>query len=129
MTVTAALVKLRAPELSTIDDADPRWPDYIAEAQRRVSAKAWGSKNDDGVRLLVAHMMTLSVRNAAGGAGSATARGPVTSEKVGPLARSYGDVVSGGQSASRVDPWLALTPYGLEFASLKSLIFANRMLP
>lgn len=118
MTVTPATLKAFAPELSTLDDTTVVQP-AIDRAERRTARDAWGVKADDGVTLLACHMLTLGVRIAATGA---QARGPLTSETVGPLSRSFASppvVLS--------DAWLASSSYGQEYAELRSLIFADRV--
>lgn len=115
MTVTASDVRAIATEFAAVLDAviDP----YIAMAERRTFREAWGVKADDGVIFLVAHFLKLSE------AQSALSAGPVTSETVGPLSRSYA-TVGGGTSSDNV---LSSTVWGREYIALRQLVFAARV--
>lgn len=118
MTVTPASIKVHAPELSAI--ADDTVQLAIDRALRRTNVTAWAGKADDGVTLLVCHMLTLGVRIAASGA---QARGALTSQTVGPLSRSFA-----APPVTMTDAWLASTQYGQEYAELRSTVFACREL-
>ncbi len=119
MSVTPESIKAFAPELSTLDDEDDVQP-AIDMAERRTNRKAWASKADDAVTYLVCHMLTLAARIAVSGA---QARGPLTSETVGPLSRSF--AVPGSVTLSSA--YLASTTYGQAYAELRSGVFSDRV--
>lgn len=92
---------------------------YIVYASLSVNVSVWRYKADFATILLTCHLLKMkSVADAIAGSGSS---GPVISEKVGDLSRTYGAFVSG---AAGKDPTsLGQTTYGQEFLRLqKSLI-------
>ena len=85
------------------------WAEF---ASHRVDEKAWGKCADEAIYYLTAHM--LASTGGIGGSGGANA-GPVTSESVGQLSRSYGQVNVGNGN----DELLATTRYGQQFIELR----------
>jgi len=112
----AEIITLRAPALATTYAA--RIPDLIVLATGQVGA-IFGAHQNTAIAYLVLHWLALEQR------GASAAAGPVTSEREGDLARSYG----GGGADLSGD--LAQTSWGLELKRLRdSTIFAarNRMM-
>lgn len=105
MALNEDLFKALAPEFATYD-ATAR--DLVAaEAERLVNTSVWGAKAPMGVVYMTAHMLKVAQLSAGNTAG------PVTSEKVGDLQRSYG-----GSTANQ-DHELGLTKYGQEFLRVR----------
>lgn len=119
--VTAADVKARCldPIIQAFDDAVITA--RIAEVENRTNRDAWGSKADSGVIFLVAHMLLLDKRALDGKAGQF--KGPLTSESVGPLSRSFASPLGRGNEQ---DAWLMQTQWGMQYLELRKLVFAMR---
>tara|TARA_R110002012_G_scaffold271932_2_gene457264 strand:- start:1639 stop:1974 length:336 start_codon:yes stop_codon:yes gene_type:complete len=96
MSVSYSDFKDRFPELASTDEAF--FSQAKASALLSVNSTTWGVKADEGVKLMTAHIVTLSGRKGAAGA--------IVSEKVGDLQRSY---------AKTGDGSLQSTSYGQEF--------------
>jgi hypothetical protein len=94
-----------APELATLEARAQEMILGIVDAQ--VDASTWGELADIGRVYLAAHLATISRRAGAGG--------PVTAEKLGPMAQSYG--FSGGTVRS-----FDSTGYGMEYERLTRLL-------
>lgn len=116
MSVTAASIKALFPEFAA--ESDPRVDLFIGFAQNSISALVWGTLTDQATSYLTAHLLA---RANAGGAGG----GPVTSEKVGDLARGYGQL--GGKTADSIGE-LGLSSYGIEYARLRRQIPVTPMI-
>lgn len=95
-------VKIIAPELAS--ESDARIELFIDLAKLSVNESVWGDKYELGVAVMTAHLMTMAN---SGGAGV----GPVTSEKVGDLSRSY--------AAGDANDTLMSTAYGKWFVQLR----------
>lgn len=80
---------------------------FIAMAQRRISPAVWGSRNDDGVMFLAAHL--LEMKNRKGTPGNPSM------EKVGDVQAEYV-----GFTNSRTA--LTSTSYGVEYLELRKLV-------
>lgn len=104
MSITWSDVEVIAPELSTL--AISAQTAILARVDRQISDSVWGVFANDGRVYLAAHYGTLVGRGAGG-------VGPVISESLGPMSRSYG--WSGMYGA------LATTAYGLEYLRLLRL--------
>lgn len=106
MAVAWSDVVLIAPNLSTISTAAQTF--YLAESLRQIDADVWGEFATVGQIYLAAHMATL---------GQGSGSGPVTSETLGAMSRSYA-----------VPMWLqsslALTRFGAEYERLLRLAVA-----
>jgi len=106
---TATQLKARFAEFASVDDS--LVSEWLGVAARQMNPDRWGGKYNDGQMWLTAHLMK------AGKIGTesspAASRGPVTSESVGNVSRSYAvDASSGGTS-------LASTFYGQQYLELK----------
>jgi hypothetical protein len=113
LSATPQLVKDLAPELAA--QGDPRIALFITMAEVQVDEDRWGPLADMGTAYLTAHLLTVAGATAGGGVGSA---GPVLSETVGRVSRSYASTVS---SSAYVDS-LGATRYGREFSRLRGLL-------
>lgn len=111
MAVTWAQVLLVAPELSSITDTSAQAL-FLDIASRQVDPDVCGEFTDDMHRYMTAHLATLGAGGSAGGAA-----GPVTSETLGPMSRSYGTL-----SGASTEDSLGLTRYGLEYKRLANLL-------
>lgn len=109
MSVLPADIKDLFPEFASVSDA--RIQLFIDQASLSVNASVWGNKADFGIQYLTAHLITVANR---GGSGAA---GPITSEKVGDLQRSYANNVSASAHE------LGSTGYGMEFLRLRRSLF------
>ncbi len=120
MTVDAAAVKARCPDPVIQALGDPAVIALIAEVERRTNRTQWGIKADDGVIFLTAHMILMNDKAAKGQAGSM--KGPLTSETVGPLSRSY----AAPQAIPFSQQWYALTTWGAMYWNLLSTVLFTR---
>lgn len=93
-----------APNLATAPAATQTL--VLAIVDRQIDVGVWGAFADDGRRYLAAHLGTLAIT---GGAGAA---GPVTSESLGAMSRSYASLTG------NIDPTLATTRFGVEYFRL-----------
>jgi hypothetical protein len=105
----------RFPEFSAISDA--RVELFLDDAALQINIGAWGLKADLGIYWLTAHMLALDT--AAGTTGGTY--GPVTSESVGQVSRSY---ASGG-SYSGTSSEYGATKYGVNYYRLWRTIIAT----
>lgn len=102
MAISRVDVVTRLPEFSDIPDG-AYFDSVISAATRQVSPKKWGSLKDDGIILLVGHLLELGKRNGRSGT--------IQMEKVGDLQRQY--AVNQGSSSS-----LSNTSHGAEYLRL-----------
>lgn len=110
MTATAAEFKSLFPQWAgTADSAIEAW---FVQFPLRFTAARFGSQATMGMYLFTGHMLTSFNPDAASNAEDSTLRGPVTSEKVGDLARSYASAVDLTRVSSSL-MWLATSTYGL----------------
>lgn len=105
MSITWADVSTFAPEVASVPSA--RQTQILAMVDRQVNATAWGDAAVDGALHLAAHYGVMSLR------GSSSAAGPVVSESVGPVSRSFAAPSSGGGGDG-----LEATSYGREYMRL-----------
>lgn len=91
-----------APSLSTASTTFQNL--ILAIVNREIDDEVWGTFADDGRRFLAAHFGTIMTGGAGGAAG-----GPITSESLGAMTRSYGMI------QGEVPPALQKTWYGLEY--------------
>lgn len=94
-------------ELSTVPTATQNV--ILAMVDRQIDDAVWGDMADDGRRYLAAHMG--AVYNSSPGAA-----GPLVSETLGPMSRSY------GASSSSDDDELATTKYGKMYLHMLRLL-------
>jgi hypothetical protein len=104
ITITWADVIAVAPELAVVPTTSQ--DEILAIADRQVNADSWGVLHDDGMRYLCAHLGTMALRRGSG---------PVASETVGPLSRSYVNMVT-------LSGLYGATPYGVEYRRLIKLL-------
>jgi hypothetical protein len=110
------------------------------EALRLMLAEAWlttrsrflpSRKYTHGLALLIAHYYATGPKDLSGGEGSsgeippdniAGATGPITSEKVGDIAITYGALAltaaGGSTDGSAFSAWLSMSIYGMQFQAL-----------
>ncbi len=100
MAITWADVLLIASELSTTATATQNA--ILEDVDREVDDGAWGEFANKGKKYLAAHLATITAQSGAGGAG------PITSETLGPMSRSYASAADTGNS-------LTSTRYGMEY--------------
>jgi hypothetical protein len=96
--------------------------DALAEAAREVSETAWGSRSDDGILWLAAHLVH-SLDPAF--SPSASVSGPVTKMRVGDRDVAFANPLSSDGGGS---DWLKTTKYGLRYLHLRDLVFGSRKL-
>lgn len=107
-TVTSEEIKAFAPELQS--ESDARIGMFIEFGKTFVNESKWSNKYKLGLILISCHLITIANRGGTGGA--------VTSERVGELARSYGQASGNGTDE------MASTSYGQQFLMLrKTLLF------
>jgi hypothetical protein len=118
MAVTPGSLKAKFAELASVTNAELQT--WIDEAELNVCRDAWGDRADDGVSYLAAHLAVTF--GAAAHSGVAGASGPATSVRVDQLATTYavGDVFKNSD--------LGTTKFGRRFLSMRSLIFAARVI-
>lgn len=116
---TPAELKARAPEFAAL--SDPTVQIHLDMATEEIEPTAWGSRAKSAEILLACHkMIVLGTLNAAGsGGGGAT--GPIQSASVGDVSVTYGATASLAVQLQGLDPALALSRYGLEYARLIKL--------
>lgn len=110
--ITPSAFKTRFPEFAS--ESDDRVQMFLDDATIFVNERVWGTRCDLGVAYLAAHLLAINNR------GSGGASGPVTSEKVGDLQRSYA-----APTASNLDPTYASTTYGMEYVRIRKTIFTS----
>lgn len=110
MTVAKADIIARAPELASLSDS--AFTTAIADAALQLAPDFWGDILDLATVYLCAHM--LAVQNPSVVSGGA---GPVSSESVGPISRSY--AVKAVDDAEEY----ATTRWGLEYVRLRKQRF------
>jgi len=112
--ITWADVVLIAPGLSSIDEDSQ--DAVLAYVQRLVAPAKWGDWVDMGMTFLAAHYGTLVQRSLATSGSSSQAVGPVVSETVGPVARTFAVLTSSSGSG---DASLTTTNWGREYVELR----------
>lgn len=105
MAATVASVRRIAPELSSVSTADTEA--FLADAALELDAATWGALYDRAHALLAAHLASIAHPELA------APSGPVVSESVGSVSRSYA-APSSGAAAGR---W-GTTRHGVELARL-----------
>lgn len=93
-----------ASELGGTVVTDATWTALIGFAYLQMNIDVWGTWLDMGATYLVAHLVTLGKRRGAGG--------PVQTEMVGQVSRSYFTMLTAGVLGS--------TSYGQEFFRLRN---------
>jgi hypothetical protein len=107
-------VVARAPALSAV--AVETQDALIEDAYAQLSEENWGTRLDLAAIWLCAHLATLSLASA-----TSASAGPVLSEQVGPVSRTYSE---GSSSTSET---LSSTAYGREFQRLQQSCLVSRL--
>ncbi len=117
MSVTWAQVEAIAPEITGLVPVGAQTY-YLAFVDRQISDEEWAERADDGRLWLAAHYGSKYATAAAAGSGGGGGGGvgPVLSETLGPMSRTYGDLSSSSSTAgSAAAGDLGTTRYGLEY--------------
>lgn len=118
MAVTATDFKTRFPEFACLDDAVvDRW---LAEATRYINATQWGTKGDDGIAYLGAHLIVTFEADAI--AGDEPGAGPIKSEREGSVAVAY------EISDNFMQDSMGGTKYGRRYREILKTIFVTRLI-
>lgn len=112
--ITPTQFKERFPEFAT--QTDERIQVFLDKAALLVSACKWGNLYDEGVALLAAHYLALSILQSS--ASSATPTFAIASKKVGDVQINY----AVPSAASGTEAYYNSTPYGQEYWSLVRLV-------
>lgn len=128
MDVTVADIIAIAPEFkefSETTEGEVQIETIIDVAETMVCESRWGEKKAKlAVQYLTAHILTDTGVGQEGGS-SSNLSGPVTSERVGDLSRTYGTVnISNGSSS---DALYLTTKYGRMFLMLKKSVSTTPM--
>jgi len=106
MSFTFADFKQRFPELASVDENF--YNTAKSSAELRVDLNVWGSKSDEGIKLLTAHIISLSDISGS--------FGQLKRSKVGDLEREYSGIS---------DLYGPVTIYYTEFCRLKSTLLIS----
>ena len=123
MSVSPSDILVIAPEFATLTSTVIQT--FINAAGLSVNSEAWGEKTDLGVSYLTAHRLTISFPGGSATGGDPTT-GTIKSEKVGDLARTYGES-SSPSTGSTGEKMLASTKYGQIFLTLQDEVPAGPM--
>lgn len=99
---------------STADDDVERW---LAQAGLRFMARKFGAQWSMAAYLYTAHQLQLFNPDASDPSEQHVARGPVTSDRVGDVARSYGTTVDLARVPASLT-WLTSTTYGQQLIGI-----------
>lgn len=105
---------------------DSRLSELVAQATSEIGCvfEAKGLTNK-AIALTVMHWLALESNS--GGSGNASNSGSIKSKKEGDLMISYGSLFSSSSGGAEIDPYLAMTGYGVELWGLwRSCIFRPR---
>lgn len=114
--VTAAELKTAYPEFSGVEV--PVIDDWIGRADEEINADAWGTRGKKAEMALACHLMTMAGVGQTTQTGAGQAAGPISSIKVGEVSVGYANTAAIAVQVSGLDPSLANTRYGLEYARL-----------
>ncbi len=122
MAINVSFVQTIAPEFAAVASQTIQF--FIDQAVPFINFTLWDDKADLAHAYYTAHLMKMSGINGSGAAGGGALPGPITSESVGDLSRSYGSSGgSGGAAASS----LSSTGYGNVFLSLMKTVQVSPM--
>lgn len=107
-----------APALEDVSAAGQA--EILAKVEREVRPGPWGAAVDDGRLALARHLGVLALQAQSSSTGGASTVGPVQSETVGPVSRSFA-VLSGGSSGSSGTTFDA-TSWGQEYKRMLRLL-------
>lgn len=116
MVATAAQLKARFAEFASVEDA--LVSEWLGVAARQMNPDRWGNKLNDGQMFLAAHMMKLG--RIGSEAAPTAARGPIVSETVGAVSRSYAVDAASMSSSS-----FGSTFYGQQYEALRRGLFRS----
>ena len=120
--ITWAMVCALAPALSTVTlEAQT---EILADVEREVAPSKWAGAVDAGRLALARHKGVLALAAASSGTGGGTVIGPVSSETVGPVTRTFAVSSSTGGSASSGGT-LDATAWGQEYKRLRKMLPAR----
>ncbi len=119
MSVTPSAFKSEFVEFAALTDQVVQTAITLAELQ--INAELWADKVDAGVKYLAAHQLVVDGRLSSSG-GVGVAAGPVTSETVGSVSRSF---AAASSASSAHGSELSRTTYGMTFLRLKSTVVAT----
>lgn len=105
MAVTATDVTNRAKEFADLEDAEVERA--ITDAALQINRNVWGTKADLATIYLAAHLLSLANPSLV------TVAGPVQSEKVGDVSRTYAVATVSAQG-------LAMSRWGQEYLRLRN---------
>lgn len=115
MAVTPGDLKQLFPEFTSIPNS--RLQLYLDQAARQVNTCAWGSRADDGISYLAAHLVATMGQDQ-----SAAGQGVVTQKRVGDVSAAY------GYGAKTLESAYGSTKYGRTYEQLQSLVVGCRCL-
>lgn len=111
MAITPTTFRERFPEFTDPPNTDARVQIFIDKAVMIMNEATWGDCYNEGQNLLVAHFLAYDNLRAQGG-GAAGSIGPVTSQKVGDVAVTFGGL--SGASTTQ-ENYFKSTAYGQEY--------------
>lgn len=125
--VTATHLKLLYPEFANV--ADDVVAEYIDQADEEINADNWGTRAKKAEMVLACHMMVVGGAASPDQAGSGASSGPIQSVKVGEVSVSYGATAALAVQLQGLDPGLAGSRYGVEYARLvKSMAYGAEVI-
>lgn len=119
MSITAGDIKVRFPDLASIDSATI--DQYLAEAGRMHNSDCWGDKSDDGLAYLTAHFLVAFAST--DGTGCDLGPGPLTGDREGQVSASWSPLTV-PKIFAKDD--LGTTKYGRRYLSLRDTLFCCR---
>lgn len=119
--ITWSAVIVLAPALSAV--TSEAQTEILADVEREVAPSKWGSAVDAGRLALARHKGVLALAAASSGDGSGAIVGPVASETVGPVSRTY--ATTAGSSTASASGTLDSSPWGLEYKRLRKMLGAR----
>ena len=102
--------------------SDAKVNTFIGFAEARIDADVFGDLYDQALAYLTAHLLAVSSQAEAFAAGGV---GPVTSQTVGPLSRSFAAASGYVKTSSPSD--YSMTPYGQHFLTLLNMVLPGPM--
>jgi hypothetical protein len=114
MAITWTDVEALAPALSTVSAEAQAL--ILAQVARQVGPNKWGALVDDGQLYLAAHLGSAVLSAASSGDGGSVV-GPVVSESVGPVSRTFAVLAAASSSSSAF-----ASTWGQEYVRLRKLL-------
>lgn len=113
--VTPSQLKIAYSEFTSVDDAVVQF--WLDSAEEEINLTAWGTRASKAEMALACHMMIVSGVTSTGGAGGGSS-GAIASVSVGDVSVSYDSAAAAAVSSQGLDPSLASSRYGVEYARL-----------